>query len=159
MPGSRYKLTAAIREKIVSYIRAGGFPHVAAEAAGLPPEVFKSWMQQGEHPKGRPHYRAFARAVHKAASEARLGAETKACQDKPLDWLKSGPGKENEDKPGWTNPLRAGHAAGARKVDPAVVWSEVLDLFGRCAEQLAPYPEARAALADWLDRLDRAAEK
>ena len=36
--------------------------------------------------------------------QARLHAELTALTDKPLDWLKAGPGKDSADNPGWTNP-------------------------------------------------------
>ena len=48
MARPRYRLTPALQEKIVAYIRAGGFPHVAAEAAGLPRRVFERWLERGQ---------------------------------------------------------------------------------------------------------------
>ena len=39
-----------------------------------------------------------------AQVQARLHAELTARSDKPLDWLKAGPGKDAADNPGWTNP-------------------------------------------------------
>jgi hypothetical protein len=160
MAGTRYHLTADLQEQIVSFIRAGGFPDVAAEAAGLPRQVFAIWMQRGERPKARSKYRAFARAIREAEATARLAAETTVSKDKPLDWLKAGPGKESAERPGWTNPGKAGGTAtAAGKLEAAQVWSDIFDLFGRCAEQLAAFPDARATLAAWLDQLPEPAEK
>ncbi|HZV06378.1 MAG TPA: hypothetical protein VE999_14960 [Gemmataceae bacterium] len=152
MARARYRLTLALQEKIAAYIRAGGYAHVAAEAAGLPREVFARWLARGERSDAPANYRTFARAIREAEAQARLQAELNVRKEKPLDWLKAGPGKAGADNPGWTIPGKAGGAA-ADKMDHARVWSEVLHLFGRCAEQLAAYPDARAALSSWLASL------
>jgi hypothetical protein len=149
MARARYRLTLALQEKIVAFIRAGGFAHVAAEAAGLPHAVFARWLARGEQADAPANYRAFARAIREAEAQARLQAELNVRRDKPLDWLKAGPGKASADNPGWGNASKAASAQAER----ASMWSEVLHLFGRCAEQLAPYPDARAALSTWLANL------
>ena len=156
MARARYRLTLALQEKIVAYIRAGGYAHIAAEAAGLPREVFARWLARGESAGAPAIYRAFARAIREAEAQARLQAELNVRCDKPLDWLKAGPGKASADNPGWGNPGKAGVAD---KIDRAQIWSEVLHLFGRCAEQLAGYPDARAALSAWLASLPPSGEK
>ncbi|HTU17722.1 MAG TPA: hypothetical protein VMG10_06625 [Gemmataceae bacterium] len=158
MARARYRLTLALQEKIVSFIRAGGFAHVAAEAAGLPHEVFARWLERGERAGAPANYRAFARAIREAEAQARLQAELNVRGDKPLDWLKAGPGKDSADNPGWGGSGKGGSAT-ADKVDRAQVWSEVLHLFGRCAEQLAAHPDARAALSAWLASLPPSEEK
>ena len=152
MTRPRYRLTLALQEKIVAYIRAGGYAHIAAGAAGLPREVFARWLARGERPDAPANYRTFARAIREAEAQGRLQAELNVRKEKPLDWLKAGPGKAGTDNPGWTNPGKAGGTT-ADKIDPAQVWSEVLHLFGRCAEQLAAFPDARAALSAWLASL------
>lgn len=157
MARQRYRLTIALQEKIAAFIRAGGFAHVAAEAAGLPREVFARWLERGERPGAPANYRAFARAIREAEAQARLQAELTVRGDKPLDWLKAGPGKSSADNPGWSNPGKAGSPAAER--DRAQVWGEVMHLFGRCVERLADYPDARAALSDWLAALPSADEK
>jgi hypothetical protein len=160
MAGARYRLTAALQKEIVAFIRAGGYPHVAAEAAGLPREVFARWMERGRRRGAPAIYRAFARAVREAEAQARLDAEVNVRKAKPLDWLKAGPGKENAERPGWTNASKSRAAAeGSSKLDGQRIWSDILNLFGRCAEQLAAYPDARAALAAWLSQLSSSAEK
>ncbi|HEY7425363.1 MAG TPA: hypothetical protein VH682_14115 [Gemmataceae bacterium] len=155
MARSRYRLTPALQEQIVAFIRAGGYPHVAAEAAGLPRDVFERWMERGQRSGAPAAYRAFAQAVMEAQAQARLHAELAARTDKPLDWLKAGPGKDSAANPGWTNPGKPRDAPAAKtdKAERLRIWCAVLDLFGRCVEQLAPYPEARAALAAWLKEL------
>jgi hypothetical protein len=152
MARARYRLTRALGEKIAAFIRAGGFAHIAAEAAGLPREVFARWMERGERADAPANYRAFARAIREAEAQGRLQAELNVRSKKPLDWLKAGPGKASADNPGWGTLGKAGSTA-ADKVDRAQVWSEVPHLFGRCAEQLAAYPDARAALSAWLAAL------
>jgi hypothetical protein len=97
----RLTLTPAIQQAIVAFVRAGGFPHVAAEAAGVPREVFDDWMTR----RGRP-YRDFAWAVRQAHAQARLRGEVTVHEERPLDWLKSGPGRPAPDSPGWTLPAR-----------------------------------------------------
>ena len=66
MARPRYRLTPALQEQIVAYIRAGGFPHVAAEAAGLPRQVFARWLERGQRAMRRPLIAQFARAVMEA---------------------------------------------------------------------------------------------
>ncbi len=152
---ARYRLTLALEEKIAAFIRAGGFAHVAAEAAGLPRAVFARWMERGERADAPSNYRRFARAIREAEAQARLQAEASVRGDKPLDWLKAGPGKASADNPGWSNPGKAGDASAAKsaKSEREQISSEMLHLFGRCAEQLVPFPDARAALAAWLTAL------
>jgi hypothetical protein len=149
MARSRYRLTPALLAQIVAFIRGGGFPHIAAEAAGLPRQVFARWLQRGQRADAPPNYRAFALAVMEAQAQARLHAELATLTDKPLDWLKAGPGKDSADNPGWTNPGKP-RAASAGWLDREQILVELFALLGECAEQLAPCPEARAFLAGWL---------
>ena len=48
MPHPPYPLTPDVQKAVCAYIAAGGFPHVAAEAAGVPRHVFDDWMRRGE---------------------------------------------------------------------------------------------------------------
>src|SRR5207244_4277507 len=83
-----------------------GFPHVAAEAAGVPKEVFDNWLKKAEKRGTKAPYCAFGDAVRTAVAQARLAAEMKAFQDDPIAWLKSGPGKERPGAPGWTTTIK-----------------------------------------------------
>jgi hypothetical protein len=150
MARSRHQLTPALQEQIVAFIRAGGYPHVAAEAAGLPREVFARWRARGRRSDAPPAYREFERAICEAEAQARLQAELTIRGDKPLDWLKAGPGKDRADNPGWTNPGKPRAAAADGGADLELLWPRILHLLGRCAEKLQDYPEARAALVAWL---------
>ena len=143
---SRPHLTSDLQNSIVAYIRAGGFPHVAAEAAGVRREVFERWLHQGRGPEARSRYRAFFEAVLQARAQARLGAETAVLGDKPLDWLRSGPGRETAESAGWTGTVRPTGAATGRG-GPVLAQEEVQALIATVLRLLEPYPEARAVVA------------
>ena len=151
MNKKRPLLTPAIEKIILAYVRAGGFPHVAAEAAGVSRELFDEWMRKGEGDKPLKKYKRFAEAVRRAEAQARLGAEVAALKDKPMDWLKAGPGKETAAKPGWSalaKPRAGGDKPASPLLDPAV------QAFLRALLQaLEPYPEARMAVAGVLTEL------
>lgn len=150
MSSTQPKLTPAIQQAIVAYVRAGGFPHVAAEAAGVPADVFERWLQLGERPRAAAKYREFADAVRQAAAQARLGAEVTARTDKPLDWLRGGPGRAAPHSDGWTGPARAPSAASA---DSPLLSPEVQQLVTTLLDALADHPQARAAVAAALQQV------
>jgi hypothetical protein len=136
-------------QTITAYVRAGGFLHIAAEAAGVPSSLFDEWMRRGGSARARPVYREFFLAVTQAAAQARLGAEVAALKDKPLDWLKYGPGKETKDRPGWTTTVKPFPAGDDTAVD-LLLHTQVQALITRLLELLAAYPEARAGVAEGL---------
>jgi hypothetical protein len=76
-----FVLTRQVIQQITSFIRAGGHPHVAAEAAGIPKEIFDAWMRLGcpvRRPKGskaNPEYLVLWRQVMQARGQAQLRAE------------------------------------------------------------------------------------
>src|SRR5262245_59058160 len=72
MNDPRHQLTPRIQELICAYLRAGSFPHVAAEAAGVPQKVFERWLRWGRAKRPVPLYRDFYEAVSRAQAEARL---------------------------------------------------------------------------------------
>ena len=158
MPRSRHQLTPALQEKIVAFIRAGGYPNVAAEAAGLPRAVFARWRARGRRSDAPPAYREFERAICEAEAQARLDTEVNVRKDKPLDWLKAGSGKDCADNPGWTNPGKPRASSAAGGADLEQLRGQLLHLLGRCADKLQDFPEARAALAAWLGALSDSAK-
>lgn len=145
MPRPRHPLTPEIQDKIASYIRAGGFPHVAATAAGVPAEVFERWLRLGQRRSAPQKYYAFREAVLQAQAQARLKAESDAFGGKPMDWLRSGPGRETAARAGWSSAPRP--RAGTKDDDNPFLDPRVLAFFRVLLEALAPYPEARAAAA------------
>jgi hypothetical protein len=151
MSTARPRLTPEVQQQICAYLRAGGGPHVAAAAAGVLPEAFDEWLRRGRRPGARPRYRDFALAVAQAQAHARLAAETKVHQEKPLDWLKCGPGRETAEQQGWTAPGKPCFGAGTadeEQVSRAEWFATLADLLAA----LAAYPDARAAAARALEQ-------
>jgi hypothetical protein len=143
-----YRLTPVLQQAITAYIRAGGFDHVAAEAAGVPRWVFDKWLDAGQRKEGRKVYRRFVAAVRQAGAQARLGAEIAVLKAKPLDWLKCGPGKERPGNPGWSTAARA--QSGGRETN-ALRLPEMQRLVAALLDALSPYPEPRTVVARALD--------
>src|SRR5438046_10754681 len=104
---SRYRLTPEIESQVVSYIRSGGYPWVAAEGAGIPRRVFASWLRRGAKPRCGSKYRRFYEQVMQARAQARLAAELDTRHKDPRYWLTHGPGREHAGAAGWTNPPNA----------------------------------------------------
>ena len=96
------QLTRALQEQIVAAIRAGGFPHVAAQAFGVSRRRFHRWRKRGRSKTGDAIYRTFARAVNEAIAQARLRAEMDVFTEQARIWLQYGPGRETSRSPGWT---------------------------------------------------------
>ena len=92
MAYQRYVLTPQLQESICSFIRAGSYPHVASEGAGVPRQVFEQWLEMGRKPAALKRYKNFVDAVMQAKAMARIAAEMKSHQEHPLHWLKCGPG-------------------------------------------------------------------
>jgi hypothetical protein len=134
------RLTHEIQEKIVRFLQAGGFPEVAAQAAGVPREVFARWLRWGVRPKPIARYRDFVRAIHQAMAQARLGAEVAIHGKKPLDWLKNGPGRSD-----WGQ----GSGPPREEVGP-LSQVEYRELVGQLLQALEEFPEARQAAAEVL---------
>jgi hypothetical protein len=143
--------TPALEQQIAAFIRAGGFPHVAAEAAGVAARTFRRWLRCSNKPESEPCYRTFAAAIRQAKAQARLRAEIAALEGKPLDWLKYGPGKETARNPGWTATVRAAvrsDGGNAQALENAACQALVAELM----EMLEVFPEVRAAVATRMDR-------
>jgi hypothetical protein len=141
------QLTPELQRNIVSFVRAGGYPHIAAEAAGVPQRIFQKWLRRGHGRQAEQPYRGFADEVTQAAAQARLRAEVAIIDKRPLDWLKCGPGKESSHRPGWSAAPRAQAAPRSRDSNPLA--NPVFQRY--CADlmdALTPFPEARAAIAD-----------
>jgi hypothetical protein len=145
-------LSPEVETQILNFIAAGGFPHVAAEAAGVSKEVFVRWLERGQRGRAREPFRSFAQRVRQTAARARLKAEIEAREKDARFWLSHGPGRETSESAGWTGqvkPLTGGDAAGA---SPPVL-AEVSQMWRQILHILEGYPEARAAVADGLRRL------
>jgi hypothetical protein len=143
------KITPEIQSTICAFIMAGGFPHVAAQAAGVPQEKFQEWWHKGSLPKANALFRHFYLAVEQAKAQARLNAEMKVMEGNPLAWLKSGPGKENSNSPGWTGVIKPQITQDNRQIN-VLLSPEMQGVFAAVLQVLAPFPEARAAVASAL---------
>jgi hypothetical protein len=146
------KLTVALREQICGFILSGSYPHIAAEAAGVPREVFEDWMKRGGSPRSAKKYRLFREAVLKAQHQAQLTAESRTLSKDPLNRLKCGPGKETPTSPGWSNPGRGG---APKEGDNWLMHKENQELIEVLLRALEPYPEVRVAVSQALDQLEQ----
>jgi hypothetical protein len=147
-----YRLTLEIEDRVIHFIRAGGFDWVAAEAAGVPRPVFERWLARGEQ-SGRQPYHRFYVAVMQARAQARLKAEVELRGESPRDWLRLGPGREQPDQPGWTSPARP---QARPKCAGSLLDSPEFQRIARdCLDALTPFPEARLALGDAMGRKEK----
>ena len=135
--------TPELEAKILSAIRSGGFPHVAAVAFGVPRPLFKKWLRWGRSCK-RPVYHAFAQNVAQAEATARLTAEMEVHRKDPRLWLRAGPGQESPRADGWTSFVRP-QARGADKSNLFAA-PAFLQLVATLRSVLAPHPEALQAI-------------
>jgi hypothetical protein len=147
-----YKLTDQVQSQICAGIRAGAFPWVAAEAAGIPTPVFETWLALGQpfnrsknwhrHPRCTP----FWHAVRQAIAHARLTAEIAVLKKDPAAWLKCGPGKDSTSTPGWSSLIKPFVVQTGDAPINLLLSPEMTALFDSLLQVLAPWPEARAAL-------------
>ena len=152
MPKERIALTEPLLAEIVQRIEAGAYPHVAAEACGVPAEVFTDWLSRHGRPGKRPPkpiFKKLAQAIRQAQGRARCQAEMAMLSDDAKTWLLSGPGKDADGRPGWSVPARP--VVQTSNTDNRTV-NVLLDphlqnLFAGILEVLSPFPEARQAVA------------
>lgn len=146
MPVLRFHVTEELIKDIAMRVQNGAYPHVAAEAAGIPPDVFQDWMERGTQKGARDPYRALAERVRRAQAHARCMAEVEMRTNDAKAWLLNGPGKGTPDEPGWSAPVKAQVTQESRTVN-VLLDPQMQSLFAAILQVLAPYPEARAAIA------------
>jgi hypothetical protein len=147
MSEPRHVLTPRVQHEICAFIRQGAFSDVAAEAAGIPQATFRQWLAQAEAADAGEPWRTFGDEVRKATAAARLLAEIAAFKMNPLAWLKHGPGKETADTPGWTITVRPQITHDHRTVN-VLLHPDIVELCSALLRVLAPFPEARTAVAE-----------
>ncbi len=152
MPRHRHRLTPEVEQTLLTYVRAGGFPQVAAAAAGLPADVFARLLRRGSAPGARGRCRDFRAAVLQAAAQARMAAEVQVFQKRPLDWLRYGPGRQAADSPGWTAPAKAPAIAPSDETQ-LLLRPEVQQVLQIILDHLSAYPDLRARVAARLGAL------
>ena len=142
------RLTATLHQRIMAAIRAGGFPHIAAQAFGVTPAQLESWLRRGEQSRGREPYRAFAREFREAYAQARLKAEVHVFEEDPPRWLEHGPARDRVDNPGWASAVRAlTDLEGERN---ALADPEFVEFIHRVTSDMADFPEAQKRLVRLL---------
>jgi hypothetical protein len=144
-----FRYDPLLADRVLSYIQSGGYPLVAAEAAGLPSEVFLAWVKWGAQKKAREPYRGFARGVRQAVAHGRLIAELAVHDKDPKFWLTHGPGRETAQNPGWTGEVKASATQdSAGQAGPTdAQWQTLYVVLMRA---LSEFPEARLAVANAL---------
>jgi hypothetical protein len=143
------KLSADLIESICARIKAGAFERVAVESLGVSWACYQGWMQFAADPHSGTVYKMLADAVMQARAQARFMAEMEIHEKDRKVWLLQGPGREANAEDGWGKPAKTPASADA---------AEARAPFWRLCEQLlialAPFPEARAAAAEVIKRLD-----
>lgn len=137
------RLTPKIEATIVAQIRAGSFPSIAAESAGVPRRTFRCWLRRGRERRGRRYWR-FWRHVREAQANARAKAEIDVRNKDVKFWLRYGPGQATPPWAAAKRRTRNGRAAETGRV-------ELLKLIGQLTQLLDPFPEARLVLTQFLD--------
>jgi hypothetical protein len=148
----RYRLMPEIEQRILSFIRAGGYPWVAAEGAGIPRKVFRLWLRRGQKKGARKLYRRFYQSVMEARAQARLTVELETRKKDPRFWLVRGPGREQPGAPGWTNPIKPIQPRKPSQED-LLTSRQFMEYVSKLMQALAAYPEARSAVAKMAQEL------
>lgn len=152
---AKVKLTPELQKQITAAIRAGAFPHIAAESFGVPTWLFDHWMAKGlDRKRVIQPFRDFALEIQQAKAQARLRAEMEIFKDDPKTWLKSGPGKEKPEEPGWTGIVKP-ILAGDQHTVNIFTNPDFLRLMGILRTILGPYPELLARINEAIEKPDK----
>jgi hypothetical protein len=152
MPAFVVKLTAAVQGQLCAFIRAGAYPHVAAEAAGVPAAVFDAWLEIGGGKRAPKLYRNFRRAVKEAQAQARAAAEMKVYADDPKTWLTRGPGKETPTAAGWSTQVKPLVQLNDNRTVTNLLSDPTMSaLMTLILGALSDHPDARRAVIDALN--------
>jgi transposase-like protein len=134
------RLNRGLQEQIVAAIRAGAFPHVAAQAFGVSRQTFEKWRRLGRSNEGDTEFVSFASAVSEAIAQARLRAEMDVFTEQPRIWLQHGPGRDANECAGWTVAIKP--ITRSRTERNPLMNREMATIAGQLFEALAPFPEA-----------------
>jgi hypothetical protein len=143
------RLTTFLIAEVCQRIKAGAFEQVAAESLGIPYATFQGWLRRGRGQRGGRLYRELAKAVPQAQAHARFMAEMQLRREDAKAWLLNGPGRETGAQQGWGSAARGRGRSQAADGEQRQL---LLDLCTLALETLAPFPEARTALAETLAR-------
>jgi hypothetical protein len=142
------QLSPALGQQIVAGIRAGAYPHVAAEARGVSRQRFQRWLRLGRGRRAREPFASFAIEVRSAVAQARIRAEAHMLDNDPKAWLQHGPGRESPGNPGWSGPVKAIEPTEAQEPNPflnAGFMARCRNVHDALKER---YPEAAAIAAE-----------
>src|ERR1700752_1870121 len=98
MAGPRYQLDSDLRRDVCEYIRTGGNTDDAAEAAGIPRDVFAKWLKAGQNPRAAAKYRDLADAVRTARAQARVHNQIKVYDRHPLQWFRDDRARQEQER-------------------------------------------------------------
>jgi hypothetical protein len=143
MSNRAVRLTSELIKDVANFIRAGGYPEVAAEALGIPVDVFHTWMHEGNGRRRNDRRRMLGESVRKAAAQARLKAEVELFANDPAKWLLHGPGKETPTRPGWSLMPHASCqlGTGLSSPDASQSWQFVQELYAVLQKHPAAHAE------------------
>jgi hypothetical protein len=147
-------LTPECHRAIVAAIRAGAYDWVAAQANGIDPDTFRSWIRRGDREREEP-FHSFVTDVRTARAQARLSAEIEVRKDEPFNWLRFGPGRERPGEDGWTESKEIRHSGSFD-----VLYSNEWTLISVAIETaLERFPEAKLAVAEAMKRVGNVGEE
>lgn len=147
-------LTPERHRAIVAAIRAGAYDWVAAQANGIDPDTFRSWIRRGDK-EGTEPFLSFVTDVRTARAQARLSAEIEVRKEEPFNWLRFGPGRERPGEDGWTESKEIRHSGSFD-----VLYSKEWTLISVAIETaLERFPEAKLAVAEAMKRIGNAGEE
>lgn len=132
---------------ILASIRAGGYPHVAAEAYGVAAEQVLRGIHRKQARKLPRGVRRLAVRVREAAARARLKAEMAVHDADPRFWLRHGPGKETLEAPGWSALAKPVFGTDGTRADDFLASRQGRAILATIDRALQAYPEARAVVA------------
>jgi len=144
------RLTLELHRQIAAAIRAGGFPHISAQAFGVPAPVWDVWLRRGTARGAREPTRSLVQDVHQAHAQARLRAEINVHAEAPRIWLQHGPGRDRADCPGWAGAVEAMPAAEEQN---ALLQSAALEVIHIVQEVLDEFPEPRTRFKQLADEI------
>lgn len=144
----RIILSPERQQQIVAAVRAGSYPHIAAQAFGVPSRTFDEWLRRGQAGHGREPFRSFALAVEEAHAQARLRAEMEVLKETPRIWLEHGPGRERPDHLGWSSAVQPSLVRATSH--NALLQAEVIELIRVLQEELGAQPEVRQRLGNLI---------
>ena len=122
-------LTETEYEEMINFVRLGTYHYIAAERLGIAAPTFFRWLKEGKRlyheindlelegvdpnsiqidPRDYKFLKLYI-DITKATAHARGMAEVAVKKDQPSIWLRLGPGRTLQDRPGWTEEIAVNH--------------------------------------------------